>query len=48
MTYGGSATNLHSAWDSAIPESIAGGKTESTAKSWASALTTGMVAPKTD
>lgn len=48
MAYDGSATNLHSVWDSAIAESIAGGSAELSAKSWASTLTTGMVAPKTN
>ncbi|AEO66216.1 uncharacterized protein THITE_2143832 [Thermothielavioides terrestris NRRL 8126] len=39
VTYSGSSTNLHSVWDTAIPEEIAGGSTMSVAKTWAADLT---------
>jgi hypothetical protein len=41
VLYDGDDTNLHSIWDSDIPESVSGGSSESSAKSWASTLTTG-------
>lgn len=42
VTYDGSSTNLHSVWDSSIPQSISGGSSLSSAKSWATTLTTGI------
>jgi len=42
VTYGSDSTNLHAIWDTNIPESIAGGSTLSTAKSWAATLTTAI------
>jgi hypothetical protein len=42
VTYDGDDTNLHAIWDSGIPESVSGGSSKSTAKSWAATLTTGM------
>lgn len=42
VTYNTSSTNLHSVWDSSLPNSIAGGSTLATAKSWAAKLTTAI------
>ena len=44
VTYDGDSTNLHAIWDTNIPESIAGGSSMSTAKTWAANLTTGKMA----
>jgi S1/P1 Nuclease len=41
VTYSGSSTNLHSVWDSSIPQKIAGGSTQTVAKTWAANLTSG-------
>lgn len=41
VLYDGDSTNLHAIWDSEIPESVSGGSSESSAKSWATTLTTG-------
>ncbi|KAI0888972.1 nuclease S1 precursor [Annulohypoxylon maeteangense] len=38
VQYDGDDTNLHAIWDSNIPESISGGSSLSTAKSWATTL----------
>ncbi|OTA63663.1 S1/P1 nuclease [Hypoxylon sp. EC38] len=38
VQYDGEDTNLHAVWDSNIPESISGGSSLSSAKSWASTL----------
>ena len=43
VTYSGSSTNLHTVWDTKIPEKISGGSTMAIAKTWATALTTGML-----
>ncbi|KAI1823881.1 nuclease S1 precursor [Xylaria intraflava] len=40
VSYGSDDTNLHAVWDSSIPESISGGSSLSSAKSWADTLTT--------
>ncbi|KAI1174646.1 nuclease S1 precursor [Nemania sp. FL0916] len=42
VTYDGEDTNLHAIWDSDIPESISGGSSMSSAKSWATTLTTAI------
>ena len=42
VTYSGSSTNLHTVWDTKIPEKISGGSTMAIAKTWATTLTTGM------
>jgi hypothetical protein len=42
VVYDGEDTNLHAIWDSQIPESVSGGSSQSSAKSWATTLTTGM------
>lgn len=42
VTYSGSPTNLHTVWDTKIPEHISGGSSKSIAKTWASGLTAGM------
>ncbi len=42
VTYGGASTNLHAVWDTKIPEKISGGSSMAVAKTWATALTTGM------
>ncbi|KAI0406210.1 nuclease S1 precursor [Xylaria palmicola] len=39
VSYAGDATNLHAIWDSDIPESISGGSSMASAKSWATTLT---------
>ncbi|KAI2625158.1 nuclease S1 precursor [Xylaria nigripes] len=39
VSYDGDDTNLHAIWDSNIPESISGGSSMSSAKSWAATLT---------
>ena len=41
VTFGSDDTNLHAVWDTNIPEKIAGGSSQTTAKSWATTLTTG-------
>lgn len=41
VTFADDDTNLHAVWDSNIPEKIAGGSSQTTAKSWAATLTTG-------
>ncbi|KAJ2898782.1 hypothetical protein MKZ38_003652 [Zalerion maritima] len=38
VTYDGEDTNLHSVWDSDIPESITDGSSQSVARTWASSL----------
>ncbi|KAI1377753.1 nuclease S1 precursor [Hypoxylon crocopeplum] len=40
VEYDGDSTNLHAAWDSDIPESISGGSSLSSAKSWSTTLIT--------
>ncbi|KAI1435003.1 nuclease S1 precursor [Xylaria sp. CBS 124048] len=40
VEYDGKSTNLHAIWDTQIPESISGGSTLASAKSWAATLTT--------
>ncbi|KAI0022649.1 nuclease S1 precursor [Xylariomycetidae sp. FL0641] len=42
VTYDGEDTNLHSVWDTEIPEAIVGGGEMSDAKTWASELTTAI------
>ncbi|KAI1127381.1 nuclease S1 precursor [Nemania abortiva] len=42
VLYGSDDTNLHAIWDSDIPESISGGSSLSSAKSWATTLTTAI------
>ncbi|KAI5917223.1 nuclease S1 precursor [Camillea tinctor] len=42
VTYDGDDTNLHHIWDSEIPESVSGGSSLSSAKSWATTLTTAI------
>ncbi|KAI0014399.1 nuclease S1 precursor [Xylariaceae sp. FL0662B] len=42
VLYDGDDTNLHAVWDSDIPESISGGSSLSSAKSWAATLTTAI------
>ncbi|CAJ2513717.1 Uu.00g018360.m01.CDS01 [Anthostomella pinea] len=42
VSYDGEDTNLHAIWDSDIPESISGGSTLASAKSWATSLTTAI------
>ncbi|KAI1083452.1 nuclease S1 precursor [Whalleya microplaca] len=42
VQYDGDDTNLHAVWDSNIPESISGGSSLSSAKSWATTLTTAI------
>ncbi|KAI1359965.1 nuclease S1 precursor [Xylaria arbuscula] len=42
VLYDGEDTNLHSIWDSDIPESISGGSSLASAKSWATTLTTAI------
>ncbi|KAI0594023.1 nuclease S1 precursor [Biscogniauxia sp. FL1348] len=42
VTYDGDDTNLHAIWDSQIPESVSGGSSLSSAKSWATTLTTAI------
>ncbi|KAB5554924.1 S1/P1 nuclease [Coniochaeta sp. 2T2.1] len=42
VVYDGDKTNLHAVWDSDIAESIAGGSSLSSAKSWAATLTTAI------
>ena len=42
MTYNGATTNLHSIWDTAIPEQYVGGYSLADAKSWAATLTTAI------
>lgn len=41
VTYDGEDTNLHSIWDTQIPESVSGGSSQTSAKTWAATLTTG-------
>lgn len=41
VTYSGSSTNLHTVWDTKIPEHISGGSTKAIAKTWATNLTAG-------
>ena len=41
VEYSGDETNLHHIWDSEIPESVSGGSSLSSARSWATSLTTG-------
>lgn len=41
VLYDGDDTNLHHIWDSEIPESVSGGSSQSSAKTWATTLTTG-------
>jgi len=45
VSYAGDQTNLHAIWDSDIPESISGGSSMASAKSWATTLTTGKKEP---
>ncbi|KAI0537639.1 nuclease S1 precursor [Xylaria digitata] len=42
VVYDGEDTNLHAIWDSDIPESISGGSSLASAKSWATTLTTAI------
>ncbi|KAK9771236.1 putative Nuclease S1 [Seiridium cardinale] len=42
VTYDGEDTNLHAIWDSDIPESVSGGSSQTSAKSWATTLTTAI------
>ncbi|PQE14177.1 nuclease s1 protein [Rutstroemia sp. NJR-2017a BVV2] len=42
VTYNGATTNLHSIWDTAIPEQYVGGYSLADAKSWAATLTTAI------
>ncbi|KAI2464525.1 nuclease S1 precursor [Annulohypoxylon bovei var. microspora] len=42
VSYDGDDTNLHAIWDSQIPESISGGSSLTTAKSWATTLIKGI------
>ncbi|KAF3021991.1 hypothetical protein G7054_g4277 [Neopestalotiopsis clavispora] len=42
VTYDGEDTNLHHIWDSEIPESVSGGSSQSSAKTWATTLTTAI------
>ncbi|KAI0132663.1 S1/P1 nuclease [Xylariales sp. AK1849] len=42
VEYGSDDTNLHAIWDSNIPESVSGGSSMSSAKSWATTLTTAI------
>ncbi|KAH8157813.1 hypothetical protein CIB48_g10432, partial [Xylaria polymorpha] len=42
VVYDGDGTNLHAIWDSNIPESISGGSSMATAKTWATTLTTAI------
>ncbi|QSZ33580.1 hypothetical protein DSL72_005148 [Monilinia vaccinii-corymbosi] len=42
VTYAGKTTNLHSIWDTAIPEQLVGGYSLADAKSWAATLTTAI------
>ncbi|KAI0516876.1 nuclease S1 precursor [Xylaria bambusicola] len=42
VLYDGEDTNLHAIWDSDIPESISGGSSLASAKSWANTLTTAI------
>ncbi|KAI1274149.1 nuclease S1 precursor [Xylaria sp. FL0933] len=42
VVYDGDDTNLHAIWDSDIPESISGGSSMTSAKSWATTLTTAI------
>ncbi|TGJ83764.1 hypothetical protein E0Z10_g5000 [Xylaria hypoxylon] len=42
VLYDGDGTNLHAIWDSDIPESISGGASLTSAKSWATTLTTAI------
>ncbi|KAI0469495.1 nuclease S1 precursor [Xylaria cf. heliscus] len=42
VLYDGDDTNLHAIWDSNIPESISGGSSLATAKTWATTLTTAI------
>ncbi|KAF5874097.1 putative nuclease s1 protein [Botrytis fragariae] len=42
VTYAGATTNLHSIWDTAIPEQYTGGYALSDAKTWAATLTTAI------
>lgn len=46
VQYDGDDTNLHAAWDSDIPESISGGSSLTSAKSWASDLIKGKPYPQ--
>ena len=39
VTFNGASTNLHATWDTSIPQTIAGGSTLATAKSYATTLT---------
>ncbi|KAK7956187.1 uncharacterized protein PG986_005409 [Apiospora aurea] len=41
VEYSGDETNLHHVWDSEIPESVSGGSSMLSARSWAASLTTG-------
>ena len=41
VTYSGASTNLHTVWDTKIPEHISGGSTKAVAKTWAASLTAG-------
>ncbi|KAI1192181.1 nuclease S1 precursor [Nemania serpens] len=42
VSYDGEDTNLHAIWDSNIPESVSGGSSMASAKSWATTLTTAI------
>ncbi|KAI0177480.1 S1/P1 nuclease [Pestalotiopsis sp. NC0098] len=42
VLYDGDDTNLHHIWDSEIPESVSGGSSQSSAKTWATTLTTAI------
>ncbi|KAI0390950.1 nuclease S1 precursor [Xylariaceae sp. FL0594] len=42
VSYAGDQTNLHAIWDSNIPESISGGSSMVSGKSWATTLTTAI------
>ena len=45
VEYKNRKTNLHAIWDTNIPESISGGSTLASAKSWAATLTTSTYFP---
>lgn len=45
VDYDGDTTNLHHIWDSEIPESVAGGSSMSSAKTWATTLATCAFSP---
>ncbi|KAJ8060373.1 hypothetical protein OCU04_010702 [Sclerotinia nivalis] len=42
VTFNGKATNLHSLWDTAIPEELVGGYSMADAQEWANVLTTAI------